>query len=361
MRQGHVLDLGPRLPQPVHCFPADQGHLGIELVGEVLARDPDPKPLDARLLVPNPVRNVEGRRGRVPGVVPRDGVEEERRVLHGRAERPNLIEGRSERDEAVSAHPPVGGLDPDDTAERRGLSDRAPRVGSEGAGHDPCRHRSRRSPRAPPRDPGPIAWISRGAEAGVLRRGAHRELVHVRLSENDRARAAKTPDNGRLERRDVSLQNPGATRGRQLHGAEVVLHGHGHAGEGTRARALAGVAAGTRAAGADLARRRRTALGTQGEERMHGIGSGLDLSGPSECLPDVMIGGDPPGPNRLGHLPGIRSRAHRGTSLRRSPVRRCGSHLMPRPPPRCRESRLTPRRPPFPRPRPRRGPEDGAR
>ena len=60
-------------------------------------------------------------------------------------ERPDLVEARRERDQAVARDPAVGGLEPDDAAQRRGLADRAAGVGAERERREPGRHRRGRA------------------------------------------------------------------------------------------------------------------------------------------------------------------------------------------------------------------------
>jgi hypothetical protein len=54
-----------------------------------------------------------------------DDTEAARRVGDGGAEHADLIERRGEGDEPETADAPIGGLDADDAAERRGLTHRA--------------------------------------------------------------------------------------------------------------------------------------------------------------------------------------------------------------------------------------------
>ena len=71
------------------------------------------------------------------------------------------------------------------------------------------------------------------AERGVLRRGTHRELVHVRLAEDDDSPGAQSLDDGGVVRRAPPLEDLGpACRRRSAHG-EDVLQRQRHAGERT--------------------------------------------------------------------------------------------------------------------------------
>ena len=71
----------------------------------------------------------------------------ERRVGDGPGERPGVVEGRAERQDAVERHVAVVALQPDDAAERRGPQDRADRLRPDRDRHVTSRDRGRRSRR----------------------------------------------------------------------------------------------------------------------------------------------------------------------------------------------------------------------
>src|SRR5262249_11620155 len=106
----------------------------------------------------------------------------------------------------------VRGAEADVAAERRRLLDRAAGVGAERprgqAGADRCRGASARAAR---RARG-IPRVVRRAVGGVLGRGAHRELVRVRLAENPEALCLQPFDDGRVVDRDVALEDLRAGR-----------------------------------------------------------------------------------------------------------------------------------------------------
>ena len=68
-----------------------------------------------------------------------------------------------------------------------------------------------------------VPGIPRGSECGVLRRRSHRELVAVRLADDDRAGSLEPRDDGRVVRRHVALEHPRRRRRRHAAGAQVVL------------------------------------------------------------------------------------------------------------------------------------------
>ena len=108
--------------------------------------------------------------------------------------RPNdadVVERRRERDEAVAAHAAVRRFDTDDAAERRGLSHGATGLRAERDARDTGGDGGRRSARRSARDTIGRERILRRTERAVLGRRPHREFVHVRLGDDDRARGAQ--------------------------------------------------------------------------------------------------------------------------------------------------------------------------
>ena len=70
---------------------------------------------------------------------------------------------------------------------------------------------------------GRVMGVSGHAVGGVLRGGAHGELVHIRFPEYDPSGPAETGHGGGLERRDVPFENPRCARRGLPQGAEIVL------------------------------------------------------------------------------------------------------------------------------------------
>src|SRR5436190_532223 len=73
----------------------------------------------------------------------------------------------------------------------------------------------------------------RAPEGAVLGRRAHRELVEVRLCDNDRACLAETRDDSRLERTAVVLEDARAAGRRRTQCGDVVLDDHGNSSKRT--------------------------------------------------------------------------------------------------------------------------------
>ena len=160
--------------------------------------------LDVAPVVGN--RRVD-RRG-VARVLAGDGFEQHRGAAHGGGQRADLIERRRERDHAVAADPPVGGLHADDAAVARGQADRAAGVGAEA-----CRAPGARRPQVaePPEEPPGTRARSHGLRvtpsAEFSRGRAHRELVHVELADQHGAGLAQPLGDGAVEARHEVLED----------------------------------------------------------------------------------------------------------------------------------------------------------
>ena len=129
-----------------------------------------------------------GRRGRVALVASGDRVQQGRRVADVAGERPDLVERAREGHDPVAADPAVGRLHPDDPAQGGRLADRAAGVGPDRERRVERGHGRGRAAAAAAGHPVECPRVGGRAVRGVLGRGAHRELVHVRLAEDDRAR-----------------------------------------------------------------------------------------------------------------------------------------------------------------------------
>ena len=112
-------------------------------------------------------------------------------VLHVLREGADLVERRGEGDKPVARDAPVGGLEADDTAQRRRLADGAARVGARrGDALVGGQGRGGAAARAPG-NALQVPGIAGDAEIRRLRGGAHGELVHVRLADEDGALVAQ--------------------------------------------------------------------------------------------------------------------------------------------------------------------------
>ena len=162
-------------------------------------------------------------RGRVAVIPAGDHLQRQRRVAHRQRERADLVERAAEGDQAMARDGAVCGLHPDHPAERRRLPDRAAGVGAQRERGQPGGHGRRRAAARPARHHARVPRVVRGAEGGVLRGRAHRELVHVGLAERDQPGCAGAGDHAGVVQRPVPLQDPGAGRGLLAPHAEDVL------------------------------------------------------------------------------------------------------------------------------------------
>ena len=117
------------------------------------------------------------------------------------------------------------GFRPTIRTERRGLADRAAGVGADRPRRQPAGDRRRRAARRAARDPLAVPRVEHRAVARVLVRGAHRELVHVRLAEQAGARRRRAFAPRSPCRAAVALEDPRARGRRDPLGAEDVLDG----------------------------------------------------------------------------------------------------------------------------------------
>ena len=225
-----LLDQSNRLLEARADAGLDPLRLRRELPGNPEAESPQvlpARPADAA---------VDPERGRVAAIAPLQGAEHERRVGDVPGQGPALVERGGEGDHPVTGDGAVGGLHPDDSTERRGLADRAAGVGADRARGEPAGDRRSAAARGSAGYTPGVPGVEHRPVAGVLVRGAHRELVHVRLAEHSRTGLAQLADRGRGVGRPVALEDPGAGGGRDALRAEDVLDGDRDA----RERALGG-------------------------------------------------------------------------------------------------------------------------
>ena len=174
-----------------------------------------------------------------------DGVEREGDVRDAPGHRPFGREREPpRRDGAAGRHAAEGGLEPRQTAQRRGDPDGAPAVGARGERHHARGDGGGRAARGPAGGVLEVPGVARGAEDRVGRARRPAVLGSVRLADDDAAGAAQPRDEVRvahrrcgvgLERRAVRRREPGRVL--------QVLHPDRHPGEraGVRARGEEGV------------------------------------------------------------------------------------------------------------------------
>ena len=135
-------------------------------------------------------------------------------------------------------HQPVSGdgaprgFQPIDPAERSGLPDRPSRIAAQAEGHDTGRHRGRRSAAGPPGTRRRIPWIPGLHEGGVLRGGAHPELVEIGLAGHHRSRLLELLDRGRGIRGNEIAKETGAAGKAEAAHRDIVFYGKRDARQG---------------------------------------------------------------------------------------------------------------------------------
>ncbi len=105
---------------------------------------------------------------RIGGVVTEKDFGDQSAVFDGSRERPHLVEGGGVGDEAVSTDAPPRGLQPDDAAEGRRLTNGASRVRSQGNGSHGCCNSHSRAARRAARHACWIPWVASGEVGAVL-------------------------------------------------------------------------------------------------------------------------------------------------------------------------------------------------
>ena len=167
----------------------------------------------------------------IVGVGAGDHAQEEGRVGEVVSEGADLVERAGERDQAIPADPAVGRLEADDAAKGRRLADRAAGVGAESQRSQTGRDGRRRAAGRAAGHADSIPGVFGRPVRAVLRRRAHRELVHVGLAEQDRAGGPELGDHGGVVRRAEVPQHTAAASRRLALDAEHVLDRHGYARE----------------------------------------------------------------------------------------------------------------------------------
>ena len=150
MRQRHLAHLGTECTQLIGRTIRERADLRVERCREVFdgSTDDDTRKRQTARVARLSFRRVRAiighrriERGGIEGIVPRDDLQTECRIIDGAAEDADLLERRGEGDEPVSTDPTVGRLHADDAAERRRLPHRAAGLGPKRHAHDATGHR----------------------------------------------------------------------------------------------------------------------------------------------------------------------------------------------------------------------------
>ena len=121
----HLTDVGPGRRKSFRGGGDAGRHVAVGALAGELGDNPHPQAVDVIAESGGQIADRLGDRRRVQGIVPGDDRIQQGRIGDRAGHRADLVERRGERHEAVTRHPPVGGLHADDPAQRRGLADRA--------------------------------------------------------------------------------------------------------------------------------------------------------------------------------------------------------------------------------------------
>ena len=115
--------------------------------------------------------------------------------------------GRCQRDDTAQRYESIRGLEPDDAAPCRGVSDRARRVGAQCAGDHACRDRGARTHAGPAGVPGWIPGITGRSEVVGID-WTISEFGQIRLAEHQSARGAQPLHDGRVTLGNTRADTP---------------------------------------------------------------------------------------------------------------------------------------------------------
>ncbi len=158
-------------------------------------------------------------------------------VVHRPAERPHRVQRPGQRHHALRRDEPVGRLEADRAAQRRGDPDRARGIRAERDRHDAGSDGRGGSPAGPAGAERGIPRVLRRAVVRIVVGCAERELVGVGLADEDGAGDAQHPDDRGVAPRNPVLEDAGAGGGADALRRDQVLDAHGHAVERAAARA----------------------------------------------------------------------------------------------------------------------------
>ena len=188
VRAGHLGDLGAERLEQLDRLGEPGQHARLVAVAAQLGDHADPHAAHVRLAGRgHHRRHRRVDRGGVHRVVPGHRLVQQGGVEHGPAERARRVQAGRERHHPVPGRAAVGRLGADDAADRGGLADRAAGVGADGQRRLVGGDRGGGPAGRAAGDLGQVPRVVAGAVGGVLGGGAHGELVHVGLAEDDRA------------------------------------------------------------------------------------------------------------------------------------------------------------------------------
>ena len=223
MREGNRTDLAPQ-PAVVRDRPFDRGgDFRVEPLAEVFAGKAQAPGNEGSFQSRAEVARLCAQRGGIALVVPGDRLQHQRDVLDRPAKRPDLIQGGGVGDQPETGDTAVGGLQANDAAQRGRLTDRTTGVGTQSGEGLARRERRRAATGGSAGHTVQIPRIAGGMKRGILRGGAHRELVAVVPAIEDRPGLAEATSHGGIVGRGEVGQHPAAGRQRLVPDGDHVL------------------------------------------------------------------------------------------------------------------------------------------
>src|SRR5829696_6793621 len=146
VRQAYLPYLGPGAFEVPRDPLDDLAHARLDAFAHQLLYHPDPKTRDTAFELCQVIWDLDVRARRVARVVAGDGLQEKSGVAHVTGHRPDLVQGRGERDEPVARDPPIGRLKAHNAAQSGGLPHRTAGIRAQGP---PTLARGDRRRRAP--------------------------------------------------------------------------------------------------------------------------------------------------------------------------------------------------------------------
>ena len=154
-------------------------------------------------------------------------IEDQRRFVERAHEDRDAVERTARGHDTRGTDDTVRGLDADRSGKTRRNAARTGGIRSERKADESARDGDRRTRTRPARNVGRIEWIGGHAVGRTRADQAGRELVEIRLAQDDGAGSFKALDDGRRARRGIG-ECRAARRGGQARDIDVVLDGKRH-------------------------------------------------------------------------------------------------------------------------------------
>ena len=223
MREMRLTDLRPEGCQaPDGCLDGP-ANARFDALTRRLGDDADPKAGHTVVQALGVVESVAVQARGVARILPAERGEQRRGVPHAPRQGADRVQRGCERDQPVPADQAVRRLQADHAAQRRGLTDAPPGIGAECPHGFPGRDRGGAAAAGTAGDTRGVPRVADGTERGVLVGRAHRELVAVRLADEDGTVTGQPGPGRAVVRRDVVLEDArGARRANAVRGEDVL-------------------------------------------------------------------------------------------------------------------------------------------